>query len=585
MMTRVAPPTSVALTPIVGWPREAAPGGRYLVSVDLQLNIDAAAWPYPDEEYTVGLMLSGRSHLTVTTLGDMSVVVHRFGGTYGPARFVVGVDNAVANGIETALWLTLISAGGVPFHTAELPITVTHDAPVRSAATGVSLVRSTAQEGELAQLAGQMFPHLKPGQGMSADDDEADIREQARPHHSATPIPTMAERDMDIFNVAVSSETVEPVERPAGLGREATYCPQCPGWYRLSDITAISQDGTVTSANRVLLKVTPTVRSRLFGGRRKVPELTQAQRADIVAKNYKMECPRSHTLISMLEPTVVVGVIGNVNSSKSHYLAGLIYELIFEERLARLDADVAYIGDTGRAMDERIGEVYQRGRVLPNTERGRVSGPFSYRLTRHARTSIESRSVLTFFDVAGEDCVGLSNQADFVRYLFDAIGTVVLIDPAGLPFRGRPLSPRSNVSLVTRAIIDNLADTLEAVTGKPAREHDQIICIAIAKADSAELPTQVWPPAFWLSSSEEHIRQSDLLKSLKQYSNQCRQALALLGGQGIISAAETRFLPDHVFYSAVSATNQMPLDGRWVQAQPIGCSIPLAQILSFGNAE
>ena len=122
------PVDSVALTPVVSWPREAAPGGRYLVIVDLQLNTGAASWPYPDEEYVVGLMLSGRAHLAVSSLGDTSVVVHRFGGTYGPARFVVSVDGAAATGVRTALWLTLISAGGIPFHTAQSPVTVTREA-------------------------------------------------------------------------------------------------------------------------------------------------------------------------------------------------------------------------------------------------------------------------------------------------------------------------------------------------------------------------------------------------------------------------------------------------------------------------
>jgi hypothetical protein len=145
---------SVALEPVVSWPREAAPGGRYLVTVDLRWRDDQAAWPYPDEEYAVGFMLSGRSHLTVSTLGDASVVLHRFGGTYGPARFVVEVDGAAGEGVDTELWLTLISAGGVPFHTAKLPVTLTRNAPVRPTAAGVPPVPQAVPETELPKLAG-----------------------------------------------------------------------------------------------------------------------------------------------------------------------------------------------------------------------------------------------------------------------------------------------------------------------------------------------------------------------------------------------------------------------------------------------
>jgi Double-GTPase 2 len=377
-------------------------------------------------------------------------------------------------------------------------------------------------------------------------------------------------------------------QTPAGLGRDAKYCPLCPGWYRLSAITATAQDGAVTTADRVQLKVSSTPRVRVLGLRRKgngsdTNSLSQAARADIVAKNYTLSCPRRHTLVNSAEPTIVVGVIGNVNSSKSHYLVGLVYELIYEQRLAALGADVGYIGDTGTVMDQRINSVYRDGAILNNTERGTVDGPFSYRLSRHLRTSAESKAVLTFFDVAGEDCVGLARSADFVRYLFNAAGIIVLVDPGGLPALGQPLRARGEASLTTRAIIDNLADAMEAVTGRPSHEQDQIICITIAKADAANLPAQVWPPEEDLLSTDEIAYDSKIRKRLREYSDGCRDALAKIGGRSLISAAESRFERSHIFYSAVSATNQSPLNGSWTGAQPVGCSIPLAQILNFSN--
>jgi len=378
-------------------------------------------------------------------------------------------------------------------------------------------------------------------------------------------------------------------QTPAGLGRGAKYCPLCPGWYRLSAITATAQDGTLTTADRVQLKVASTPRVRMLGLRRKgngsdTANLSQAERADIVAKNYTLKCPRRHTLVNSTEPTIVVGVIGNVNSSKSHYLVGLVYELIYEQRLAALGADVGYIGDTGTVMDQRINSVYRDGSILNNTERGAVDGPFSYRLSRHMRTSAESKAILTFFDVAGEDCVGLARSADFVRYLFNAAGIIVLVDPGGLPAVGQPLRARGEASLTTRAIIDNLADAMEAVTGRPSYEQDQIVCLTIAKADAANLPAEVWPPAEdLLSSNNEIAYDSRIRKRLREYSDDCRDALARIGGRSLISAAESRFERSHIFYSAVSATNQSPINGSWAAAQPIGCSIPLAQILNFSN--
>jgi hypothetical protein len=383
---------------------------------------------------------------------------------------------------------------------------------------------------------------------------------------------------------AEPSLLVEPAELPTGLGQDAKYCPLCPGWYRLKDIKAIASDGTTAPATKILLPVTSRQkRTGLLRREREKITLTRAQRAEIVAKNYTLECPRGHNLINTLGPTDVVGIIGNVNSSKSHYLTGLVYELIHEQRLAAFGADVGYIGDTGTVMDERIDAVYRRGEILPNNEPKLIDGPFSYKLTRHVGTAAESKSTLTFFDVAGEDCVGLARSAEFVRYLFNATGIVVLIDPGGLPFPGRPLEPRGEVALTSRAIIDNLADAMEAVTGVPSREQPQVISIAVSKADIADLPSEVWPPDIWPPSSGKPESASAIRTRLQNYSDQCKKGFMDIGGQSIIRAAETRFNSRNLYYSAVSATNQIPLEGRWCGPNPVGCSVALAQILWFTN--
>ncbi|MYS10450.1 hypothetical protein GTW71_29335, partial [Streptomyces sp. SID6041] len=141
---------SVPLVPVVSWPQELEPGRRYLVTVDVRLHTDAPSWPYDREEFAIGCMLVGRSGMTVEALGATTVVLHRFGGTYGPARFLAQVEALEevsaateepsakvaarkapsagapkeAPGPEEApqLSLTLITEGGVPFHTVALPV-------------------------------------------------------------------------------------------------------------------------------------------------------------------------------------------------------------------------------------------------------------------------------------------------------------------------------------------------------------------------------------------------------------------------------------------------------------------------------
>ncbi|MEV0897237.1 HEAT repeat domain-containing protein [Actinoplanes sp. NPDC049802] len=142
---------TMALQPLVGWPRQVANGGRYLVTVDLRPGDLQADWPYPEEEYPVGLMLTGRTGLTVESLGQTSLVLHRFGGTYGPARFVVVVDDHILDGAETSLWLTLISSGGIPFHTTELPVTVNSDTPAPAVLHRVAGSRPSPLPGALRE--------------------------------------------------------------------------------------------------------------------------------------------------------------------------------------------------------------------------------------------------------------------------------------------------------------------------------------------------------------------------------------------------------------------------------------------------
>ncbi|MEU6556880.1 hypothetical protein ABZ915_42535 [Streptomyces sp. NPDC046915] len=114
---------SVPLRPLVSWPEEVEAGQKYLVTVDVEFDAENDAWPYDTEEYAIGCMLEGGNRLAVESVGDTTLVLHRFGGTYGPARFVTyPVGDA---GHDTSLLLTLITAGGVPFRSERLPVRTT----------------------------------------------------------------------------------------------------------------------------------------------------------------------------------------------------------------------------------------------------------------------------------------------------------------------------------------------------------------------------------------------------------------------------------------------------------------------------
>ncbi len=382
---------------------------------------------------------------------------------------------------------------------------------------------------------------------------------------------------------AVASAAAEPAATPAGLGRDAIFCPQCPGWYPIKYIHGRSSTGDVRPWSEVALRVSSHTRSpwaRLFGGRQS--RLSMRQRADIAGKSYVPECPLDHRLPNTVDHTSVIGVIGNVGSSKSHFLAGLAYEMIHEQPLRHLNMDVAYLRDEAQEMEERVNRVYAAGEILRSTERGSIDGPFSYRLTTNARSGNPDRHTLSFFDVAGEDCTSLTRAAEFVRYLFSAAGIILLIDPGGLPAKGKPFSVQGSMRLTTRAIVDSLADALETVTGVPSREQPHVIVVTLSKADDAELPPDIWPPHLWDDHGVD-VPVTRTRERLRDYSTRCRESLIEIGARGIVEAAETRFDRRKVFYAASSATGESPYGDRWTSPAPVGCITPLALILTFGE--
>jgi hypothetical protein len=113
----------VSLRPVISWPQTIAPGSNYLITVDFNLDGSPADWPYDREEYEIGCVISADPGFTVRSVGDSTLVVHRFGGTYGPAKFVLSVaETAVGSG--TGLRLTLLTAGGIPFRQVPLAVRV-----------------------------------------------------------------------------------------------------------------------------------------------------------------------------------------------------------------------------------------------------------------------------------------------------------------------------------------------------------------------------------------------------------------------------------------------------------------------------
>jgi len=101
------PPLSVQ--PVISYPREAQVGKTYLMTIDLEPSGDE--WHYEEEEYPIYCMLETSPLFSNKPVGEPAVVLHRFGGSYGAAKFLL---TAAQEEMEGEIKVTLVNGWGVP---------------------------------------------------------------------------------------------------------------------------------------------------------------------------------------------------------------------------------------------------------------------------------------------------------------------------------------------------------------------------------------------------------------------------------------------------------------------------------------
>src|ERR1700726_4788230 len=106
-----APDKRIELKPVVSYPRQAVCGEKYLITVELQHSVPSAEWPYSWEEYELSCMLDTSGLFTYECLGEPSIVVHRFGGCYEPASYLL---TACKQEREGSILITLVNQSGLP---------------------------------------------------------------------------------------------------------------------------------------------------------------------------------------------------------------------------------------------------------------------------------------------------------------------------------------------------------------------------------------------------------------------------------------------------------------------------------------
>lgn len=100
---------SLAVKPIIHYPREAQVGKTYLMTIDLQME-EGFEWQYEEEEYPVYCTVDSEL-FSSQPVGEPAIVMHRFGGSYGAVKFLLTTILEVAQG---TIKIILINAWGIP---------------------------------------------------------------------------------------------------------------------------------------------------------------------------------------------------------------------------------------------------------------------------------------------------------------------------------------------------------------------------------------------------------------------------------------------------------------------------------------
>ena len=158
----------IAVKPIIKYPREAQVGKTYLMTIDLQPE-EGFEWQYDEEEYPIYCTVDSELFAS-KPVGEPVVVLHRFGGSYGEAKFLMTAANIEDRG---EIKITLINKWGVLIKSVRLSDARLHKSVDESASVPLLIdyeiytPSSTPKLEVLTSETNVLIPHNLPRSGVS----------------------------------------------------------------------------------------------------------------------------------------------------------------------------------------------------------------------------------------------------------------------------------------------------------------------------------------------------------------------------------------------------------------------------------
>jgi GTPase SAR1 family protein len=306
-------------------------------------------------------------------------------------------------------------------------------------------------------------------------------------------------------------------------------------------------------------------------------------------------CPHCHSRLPVHFGKVegrLIAMIGAKQSGKTVFMTVLIHELM--HRVGRV-LDAAIVGsddETRKSFDLDYEERLYRKHSLPDSTRPVAARsqrrPLVFRLTirrqRLARTR-EQHTILSFFDTAGEDLTTSESVDLNVRYLSNADGIILLLDPLQMPgaraqaLPGTILPDDSGGFDRPFNVLTRVTELLREKLDDPARKIQTPLAVVFSKLDSLE---HTFAPGSPLTRLPQLQAQFDTQGSLAVH-HQVQALLDDWDGPQIDQLIRHNYA--HFCYFGVSALGGLPLDPMTVgEIRPHRVHDPFLWLLSrFGT--
>jgi hypothetical protein len=250
-------------------------------------------------------------------------------------------------------------------------------------------------------------------------------------------------------------------------------------------------------------------------------------------------CPFCHTQLPLhfgKVPTRLIAMVGARESGKTVFVTVLLHELMHRVG-ARFDASVAASDDWTRSRfgAEYEGRLYQHRELFGATRSAAATGNlvapmvFRFAVQRRGRFGrpATARSLLSFFDTAGEDLTSQDSVDLNARYLASADGIIVLLDPLQMPGAralaapGSSLPPPAPAAASPVSVLTRVTELLEARTrgGSSARVRKPV-AVAVSKLDvlwhclPEDSPLRRQPPGGPAFDSRDSLEVHDHVRAL-----------------------------------------------------------------------